>query len=137
VEELELPEVPATVLAELRAVCLGLPDAYEEPAWVGTRWRVRNRTFAHVFEVHPDSPPVLARAAATVGAATVVTFRATGPELVALTHIGPPFVNAGWGRDVIGMLLDATTDWTEVRELLTESYCVLAPKKLQALVHRH
>jgi hypothetical protein len=34
------------------------------------------------------------------------------------------------------MLLDATTDWTEVAELLTESYCVLAPKKLQALVDR-
>jgi hypothetical protein len=27
---------------------------------------------------------------------------------------------------------DGTTDWTEVRELLTESYCLLAPKKLIA-----
>ena len=30
----------------------------------------------------------------------------------------------------------ATTDWAEVAELLTESYCVLAPKKLVALVDR-
>jgi hypothetical protein len=30
------------------------------------------------------------------------------------------------------MVLDDDTDWEEVRELVTESYCVLAPKKLVA-----
>ena len=35
------------------------------------------------------------------------------------------------------MVLDADqTDWDEVTELLTDSYCVLAPKKLVGLVHR-
>ena len=33
-------------------------------------------------------------------------------------------------------VLDADTDWSEVAELVTESYCALAPKKLVALVHR-
>lgn len=37
---------------------------------------------------------------------------------------------------MVGLRLDADTDWTEVAELLTESYCVLAPKKLVALVDR-
>jgi hypothetical protein len=27
---------------------------------------------------------------------------------------------------------DAATDWDDLRELLTESYCLLAPKKLIA-----
>ncbi|MCW2798958.1 MAG: hypothetical protein JWQ70_430, partial [Aeromicrobium sp.] len=41
-------EVPPEILDRLRPICLGLPEAYEEPAWTGTRWRVRTRTFAHV-----------------------------------------------------------------------------------------
>jgi len=32
--------------------------------------------------------------------------------------------------------LEPATDWDEVAELMTESYCVLAPKKLVALVDR-
>jgi hypothetical protein len=34
------------------------------------------------------------------------------------------------------MVLEAGVDWDEVGELLTESYCVLAPKKLVSLVDR-
>ena len=34
------------------------------------------------------------------------------------------------------MVLDDGTDWEEVRELVIESYCVLAPKKLIALIDR-
>ena len=34
----------------------------------------------------------------------------------------------------MNMTLDADTDWTEVTELLAESYCVLAPKRLAARV---
>lgn len=41
-----------------------------------------------------------------------------------------------WGRDAVGMVLDAGTDWEEVRELLIESFCVQAPKKLVALIDR-
>lgn len=37
---------------------------------------------------------------------------------------------------MLGMVLDADTDWDEVGELLTESYCVQAPKRLAALVDR-
>ena len=113
-----------------------MPEAYEEPAWVGTRWRVRSRTFAHVVLIESGSPPAFARAAQTAGPATVVTFRSSGPEQVMLSHAGPPFFYAGWGRDVVGMVLDDSTDWDEVGELLTESYCLMAPKYLRALVDR-
>ena len=129
-------DVPGEVLSQLRSVCLGLPETHEEPAWVGTRWCIRKRTFAHVFAVDAASPPSLARVADAIGPGTVLVFRSAGPELAALRNAGPPFFYAGWGRDVIGMTLDEHTDWTEVAELLTESYCTMAPKKLQTLVDR-
>ncbi len=45
----EPTDVAPAILDRLRARCLALPEAYEEQAWVGTRWRVRGRTFAHVL----------------------------------------------------------------------------------------
>lgn len=135
----EYADVPPEVLGALRPICLGLPDSYEEEAWTGRRWLVRRRTFAHVLTVEPDPKAAHARvsgAAASTGPTTLVTFRAQGEELDVLRHAGHPFFYAGWGRDVVGMVLEDATDWDEVAELLTESYCVLAPKKLVALVDR-
>jgi hypothetical protein len=132
----EYADVPATVLRRLRTTCTSLPDAYEEEAWTGVRWLVRRRTFAHVLTVEADPRSAHARASAATGPTTLVTFRSRGEELEMLRHAGHPFFFAGWGRDVVGMVLDAETDWGEVAELLTESYCVLASKKLVALVER-
>ncbi len=121
----EYADVPANVLAELRRICLGLPDAYEQQAWAGTRWCVRKRSFAHVL-TH-DAP---------TGTTTVVSFRSAGAELAALLASGHPFFRPGWGDNVVGMVLDGATDWDEVGELMTESYCTMAPRKLVALVDR-
>jgi len=132
----ESAEVPPEIVARLRSVCLGLPETYEEQAWVGTRWRVRRRTFAHVLTVETGYPPAYARAAAVDGPVTLMTFRAPASELDAVSNAGPSFFRAGWGADVVGMVLDHDVDWAEVAELLTDSYCVLAPKKLAALVSR-
>ena len=41
-----------------------------------------------------------------------------------------------WGRNVVGLLLDDSTDWKELRELLTDSYCLQAPHHLAELVQR-
>lgn len=129
-------DVPPEILDRLRPVCLGLPETYEEPAWVGTRWRIRKRTFAHVLTVDSDHPAARARAGGADEPVCVLTFRSPGDEIAGLIGSGPPFYQPGWGADVVGMVLDEGTDWTEVAELLTESYCVLAPKKLAALVDR-
>lgn len=118
--------VPDDVEMRMRELCLELPDAYEERAWVGIRWRVRKRTFAHVLGVEMDS----------MGAKVVLAFRSAGEELEMLRHAGHPFSMLGWGRDAVGMVLDDDTDWGEVRELVTESFCVMAPQKLVALVTR-
>jgi hypothetical protein len=132
----EYADVPPEVLRRVRPICLGLPDAYEEEAWTGVRWRVRQRTFAHLLTVEGGTDSAHTRAAQADGPTTLVTFRSSGPELEMLRAAGHPYFHAGWGRDVVGMVLEPDTDWTEVAELLTESYCVLAPKKLVALVDR-
>ena len=119
-------DVPDEVEIELREICLELPDAYEERAWVGTRWMVRKRTFAHVLGVGLDGRTPM----------VVLAFRSAGEELEVLRHAGHPFFELGWGRDAMGMVLDEDVDWDEVRELVTVSYCVLAPKKLVAMIDR-
>ena len=117
-------------------MCLGLPEAYEEQAWVGTRWRIRNRTFAHVLTIDSGWPPAYALAAATDGPAIVLTFRSSGTELDALRDAGYPYFAPRWRADEVGMVLDADVSWAEVAELLTESFCVLAPNSLSKLVDR-
>ncbi len=132
----ERPDVPAETVAALRTVCLGLPDAYEEQAWVGTRWRIRTQTFAHVLVIDSGWPPAYARAAGSDGPVTVLTFRSSGAELDALANAGHPFFKPVWFPDIVGMVLEDDVDWDEVAELVTESYCALAPRRLAELVHR-
>jgi hypothetical protein len=66
----------------------------------------------------------------------VLTFRSSGAELDALTNAGHPFFKPVWFRDIVGMVLDADPDWDEVGELVTESYCLLAPHRLVERVER-
>ncbi|MBM0277362.1 MmcQ/YjbR family DNA-binding protein [Micromonospora tarensis] len=127
-------DVPPDVLARLRPICLGLPETYEEPAWVGIRWRVRRRTFAHVRTVEPDGQPVHERAAATDQPVCRLVFRSPLDEIAGLLGHGHPFYKPDWAANVLGMVLDDATDWDEVDELLTESYSMMAPKRLAALV---
>jgi hypothetical protein len=132
----EPADIPPEIVTALRTVCGGLPETYEEAAWTGRRWCVRRRTFAHVLSVEQGSPRAHAVAAGSDGPVVVLVFRSAGEELDVLAAAGHPFFKAGWGSNVMGMVLDGGTDWDEVGELLTESYCVQAPKKLVALVAR-
>ncbi len=132
----ERAEVADDIVVRLRAICAVLPESREEEAWVGTRWRIRASTFAHVVAIDGGWPQAYATAAGTAGPATVLTFRSAGDELAALEAGGPPFFKPVWFRDIVGMVLDDGTDWREVEELVTESYCLLAPKRLVALVRR-
>nr|BFF16933.1 hypothetical protein GCM10025730_04540 [Promicromonospora thailandica] len=65
-----------------------------------------------------------------------VTFRAEPGEVEAFAHLGGPYFKADWGTDVVGLVLDEHTDWDELAELLTDSYCVQAPRGLAAQVDR-
>lgn len=128
-------EVPSEIIAGLRAACSGLPEAYEEPAWVGTRWRIRKHTFAHVLTVEAGWPQAYARAAASDGPITVLTFQSSGQELDAFGNLGHPFFRPRWRPGIVGVVL-GDIDWGEITEFVIESYCLLAPKKLVELVER-
>jgi YjbR len=132
-------DVPPEIVDRLRPICLALPEAHEEKAWAGTRWCIRKRNFAHVIGVDSGWPPVVADNAGLggqKGLTVVLTFRSSGEELDVLRAAGHPFFPTQWNPNVVGMVVDDDTDWDEVTELLIESYCLLAPKKLVALVDR-
>lgn len=129
-------DVPDTVIAALRAICLDLPETREVEAWAGIRWTVRSQNFAHVVAIDDGWPPAYAKAAGTPGPAVVLTFRSSGEELDALTAAGPPFFRPPWAPNIVGLLLGPNPDWAEITELITDSYCVMAPKKLAEQVGR-
>jgi YjbR len=129
-------DVAPEILEELRSICESLPETYEEPAWIGIRWRVRGRTFAHVYTIDPARHLVYARAVASDEPVCVLSFRSPIEDLQGLVGGGFPFFRAGWGPNVVCMVLGDQVDWVEVFELLADSYCQLAPKKLIAIVAR-
>ena len=88
-------DVAPEIVARLRSMCLVLPEAYEEQAWVGTRWRIRKRTFAHVLTIERMAAAYV-RAAATDGPCTVLTFRSTAADIAAFRELGHPFFVPGW-----------------------------------------
>lgn len=121
----EYADLSPAVVDGLRKVCLDLPEVAEQPAWNGLRWCVRTKSIAHAFSIDTPDGPV-----------TMLQFRSPPEEREVLLRSGHPFFRPGWGTDTVGMVLEAGVDWDEVAELVTESYCVLAPRKLVALVER-
>ena len=129
-------EPSGDVVARIASTALALPDAYEEDAWTGVRWRVRNKTFAHVLVAQEGYTSAYRDMTGVTEPTTVLTFRSSGDELLALTHAGPPFYQPPWSPSVVGMVLDDGTEWDEVAELVTESYRFCAPRKLRHLLDR-
>jgi hypothetical protein len=65
---------------------------------------------------------------------SLLVLRAGPDEREALLSIGYPFFAPRTGRDRIVVVLTDDTDWEEIRELVTDSYRILASKKLTALL---
>lgn len=95
---------------------------------------VAKRNFAHVLMIDGGWPPAYARAAGSDGPICVLTFRTSAAATGALRFKRPLFFRPVSWPNIVGLALDANTDWDKVAALLTKSYCVLAPKKLAALV---
>jgi predicted DNA-binding protein (MmcQ/YjbR family) len=122
------PEPEALLVERVGELALSLPGAHEEDAWTGVRWRVRQRTFAHVVALHHAD--AVDRVGVTDGrTVTVVTLRSAGEERAALRAIGPPYLDS-WADDVVAVVLDEDTDWSELQELVVESYRLMAPGSL-------
>jgi predicted DNA-binding protein (MmcQ/YjbR family) len=127
-------EPEAEVVARLGAIALALPETVEEDAWTGVRWRVRGKTFAHVMVAQTGFESSFRDITGVTDPTTVLTFHATGEELLALVHAGLPFYKPPWSPTIVGVVLDDDTDWAEVADLVTESYRFCAPRKLARLL---
>ena len=118
----ERPDVPDAWVHRLDTIMTRFPETMRERVWVGVCWRVRRATIAHVFGGEDQR--------------FRITFRAEAEEVLAFEHLGPPYFRASWGTNVVGLLLDRSTDWTELVELLTDSYCLQAPSLLAEGIRR-
>ncbi|MFG1992078.1 MmcQ/YjbR family DNA-binding protein [Actinoplanes sp. NPDC048988] len=125
-------DVPPEILGRLRVLFRELPEAYEEPAWIGVRWRIRQRTIGHVYVPDVERFPVYAPYLAGSEEPVVMTFRVPLDDLDGLVAGGFPYFRAPWGHNVAAAVLGEHSDWDEIAELVTESYCQMAPKYLVA-----
>jgi predicted DNA-binding protein (MmcQ/YjbR family) len=105
-------------LAELRAVCLALPETSEVEAWGRPTFRAGKKLFA-VF-TGPDEH------------AFGVVFKPDPDDRLALLaddrfYVPPYFGPSGW----LGLAFDAApVDWDEVAELIDASYRQVALKRM-------
>lgn len=111
-------------LDRLREVCLALPEASEKETWGEPTFRVRDKIFA--MQAGGDGRMAL-WCKAPPGAQEVLV--GSDPE----RFFVPPYVgHNGW----VGVRLDTEVDWDEVADLVQESYCMTAPKRLSALLRQ-
>ena len=123
--------VPESIVERIRVLCLALPEVTVRVDESLTR----ARSTAHSFDIRRRSFCLLVAWADSAGRpVTRLVLRAGPEEREALLSIGHPFFASRAGRDRIVVVLTDDTDWEEIRELVTESYRILAPKKLAALL---
>lgn len=113
----------AKPIDRLRRICLALPETYEEETWGEATFRVRKKIFCMAGGHDPAKPSA--------------SLKATREDQQALLAEGEPFFlpayvgHKGW----IGVdLRSRRVDWTEMEELITDSYRLVAPKRLSAQV---
>ena len=108
----------------VRSLCLALPEAEERPfsGHTAPAFRVRDKLFVVTSE---DATSMTMKAPR--GAQPILV--ASEPERFFVPkYVGPK----GW----VGVRLDlrAAPDWEEMAEMIAESYCLIAPARLAALV---
>ncbi len=115
---------PPGPLDRVRSICLAFPEAEERPfgGHTAPAFRVRDKIFLMTSE---DGTSMTLKAPEGVQAILV----ASDPERFFVPkYVGPK----GWVGIRLGHI--AAADWDELAELITESYCLTAPKRLAALV---
>jgi predicted DNA-binding protein (MmcQ/YjbR family) len=106
----------------LREICLALPEATERETWEAPTFRILDKIFA-MPRSRDGHPSVWCKAASGVQQ----TLIGSDP-----THyFFPPYVGPkGW----IGIRLDGDLPWEDIADHIHESYRLIAPKRLVALL---
>ncbi|MBB4634826.1 MmcQ/YjbR family DNA-binding protein [Longimicrobium terrae] len=120
------PPADRNALDRVRAICLSLPEAFEQAAWGEPTFRVRKKIFA----MHASAGTHHGRGRDGLWCAAPVGVQQMLVRARPDAYFIPPYVGVkGW----IGIHIDAVDD-AELRGLIIQSYCRIAPRKLQALV---
>jgi hypothetical protein len=108
-------------------VCLALPEAvHDSQTGQHDAYLVRNKKFAYYLDDHHGDGRLALCCRAPAGQNTALA-EADPARYFFPAYIGP----RGW----VGYYLDvATLDWDEVADLVQESYLMVAPKRLAALL---
>jgi hypothetical protein len=124
-------QVPEDIVERISALCLALPE-------VTVRTDVSRssaRSTALSFDIRRRSFCLLVAREGSAGKPVpLLVLRARPEEREALLSAGHPFFASRAGHDRLVVVITARTDWAEIGELVTESYRILAPKKLTALL---
>lgn len=112
-------------LAALRKLCLGLPEVSERLSHGEPTWFVRGKTTFVTYADHHHDDRLAFWCAAPFGVQQILVDAA--PE----RFFVPPYVG---GRGWLGVRLDVAVDWDEIRDLVTDAYREVAPKRLVALL---
>ncbi|MDQ3539132.1 MAG: MmcQ/YjbR family DNA-binding protein [Chloroflexota bacterium] len=119
--KVELDEV---ILAPLRAMCLPYPEAVEAEAFGSPTFQVRTKNFAMV---HKPDERVSVWCKAPPGAQEA--YLASEPD----RYYRPPYLGpAGWIAAWLSP--ECQPDWDEIAAIIDESYRLVAPKRLAALL---
>jgi hypothetical protein len=110
--------------AAVHEICLGLPEATEHVDSWAQNYVIRRRSFC--LFLAPDSP--------ADNSVPILVLRSTDDDRDVYLATGHPFFEIPRNDKRVGFALGTKTDWDEVRELVTDSYCMIAPKKLIALL---
>jgi len=100
--------------AEVRRICAGLPQVVEHESDIGVRFKIRGRNVAEVFEWQGSGP--------------MIVVWVDPDEREFLLAGGHPYFALRHTDARIGFVVEDTTDWVEVAELVTESYRRIAPR---------
>lgn len=112
-------------LAQTRKICLALPETTEKEAWSRPTFRVRKKMFAMYMNDHHDDGRIAVWLNVPPGAQDLMVD--ADPELFFV----PPYMGpSGW----VGVRLDRKPDWDGVADLIEESYRMVAPKRVLALL---
>lgn len=117
--------MPPRALTRLRKLCLALPEAHEVEAWGEPTFRVRNKIFAMYADAsnhHGGGRHSVWCKALHVNQELLV--RSAPDRFFVPPYVGP----SGW----VGVYLDGSCDWTELTDIVRDSYRLIAPKKLAA-----
>lgn len=109
-------------LERMQAIVARLPDAERADNALGCYFLIRRKIFAQVATVIAKARPM-----------TMVVIRPRPEEREALIRKGRPYFSRGSFDDRVGrvaVLIQDTSDWDEIAELVTDSYRITAPKKL-------